>query len=391
MPRILPLALAAVLLQSAPQQSFKTAIDLVEVEVTVLDRSGKPVENLTPADFEVWTSGKPRKVVEIYRRTYGQTAAASSAAPVTSDDRAQTAAPGSGRKFILAIDEHSLQVGAGLAAVNAAERFIDRLQPTDLVGVHAYPTGTVTHDLTSDHAAVRRVLRNIRGLRVEPEGRFHLTVSEVIDIASGDPQAQRAVLQRECGRGGCRSDEIRAEATTLAAFLEMTATQSIAGLRGLVRGLGEIPGRKILVLVSGGLVSTDRSSGRVDPRAEISQLGRDAAAANLDVFALHLDWSFQESLASKGGLRTSYFRDSNLAATGLEIVAGTAGGTVIRVRGTSPDVAFSRIMRETSAYYVLGVECGDEDRDGRPRPIRVRVKRSGIEIRHRSQVIVPAR
>ena len=110
--------------------------------------------------------------------------------------------------------------------MNAAERFIDRLQPTDLVGLHAYPTGVVTHDMTSNHAAVRRVLRGIVGLRVEPEGRYHMTVSEVIDIASGDPQVLRTVFQRECGRGGCRTDEIRAEATTLAAFLEMTATQS---------------------------------------------------------------------------------------------------------------------------------------------------------------------
>src|SRR4029453_15803559 len=117
--------------------------------------------------------------------------------------------------------------------------------------------------------------------------------------------------------------------------------------------------------------------------AEISQLGREAGAANLDVFALHLDWSFQEALASRGGLRTRYFRDSNIAATGLEIVAGTSGGTVIRVRGPSPDVAFDRIMRETSSYYVLGVESADEDRDGRPHPIRVRVKRRGAEVRSR--------
>ncbi len=125
--------------------------------------------------------------------------------------------------------------------------------------------------------------------------------------------------------------------------------------------------------------------------AEITQLGREAATANLDLFALHLDWSFQEALASQGGLRTSYFRDSNMAATGLEIVAGTAAGSVIRVRGTAPEVAFDRVLRETSAYYVLGVECGEEDRDGRPHPIRVRVKRRGAEVRSRSEVIIPRR
>jgi hypothetical protein len=129
----------------------------------------------------------------------------------------------------------------------------------------------------------------------------------------------------------------------------------------------------------------------VNLMTEIGGLGREAAAANLDVFALHLDWSFQEALASKGGLRSSYFRDSNLAATGLEIIAGASAGSVIRVRGTSPEVAFDRVLRETSVYYVLGVAAGEEERDGRSHPIRVRVKRRGAEVRSRSEVIIPRR
>jgi hypothetical protein len=80
-----------------------------------------------------------------------------------------------------------------------------------------------------------------------------------------------------------------------------------------------------------------------------------------------------------------------MAATGLEMVAGTAAGAVIRVRGTSPDVAFDRVLRETSAYYVLGVEGREEDRDGRPHPIRVRVKRKGADVRSRSEVTIPRR
>jgi hypothetical protein len=257
--------------------------------------------------------------------------------------------------------------------------------------VYAFPTGAAHHDLTTDHGAAKRTLRNIMGLRVEPEGRFHMSLSEIIDIANRDQQVQRNVFDRECRGGGCTLIDIRNEAISLVGFLEMTVTQSVGGLRGLTRGLGEIPGRKILVLVSGGLISSDRGMGRVNSNAEIAQLGREAAAANLDVFALHLDWSFQEALASKGGLRSSYMRDSNMAATGLEMVAGTAAGSVIRVRGTSPDVAFDRVLRETSAYYVLGVEGREEDRDGRPHPIRVRVKRKGAEVRSRSEVIIPRR
>jgi hypothetical protein len=99
--------------------------------------------------------------------------------------------------------------------------------------------------------------------------------------------------------------------------------------------------------------------------------------------------SFIESLSSRGGLRTSYFRDSNMAAAGLEIIAGTAGGAVFRVYGTSPDVAFDRVLRETSAHYLLGVDAGTQDRDGQARAIRVRVKRGGAQVRSRTSVIMP--
>jgi VWFA-related protein len=387
--QILGLAVAVVLVSGFRQQTFKTAVDLVTVDVTVVDRAGKPITDLKPEDFEVWISNRPRAVVTMDRRIYGTPATSpTGAAPA---GQAQTAAAAARRMYILAVDEHSFQPGSALAAVRAAEGFIDKLQPDDLVGVHAYPTGAATHDLTSDHAAVKRTLRHIMGLRTEPVSRFNMTLSEIIDCASGDQQALQKVFERECRGGGCRLGDIRAEATTLAGFLEMTVAQSVAGLHELARGLASIPGRKIIVLVSGGLVSSDRSAGRVQMMSEISQLGRHAAAANLEVFALHLDWSFQEALASKGGLRTSYFRDSNLAATGLEVVAGAAAGTVIRVRGTSPEVAFDRVLRETSSYYVLGVEGTEADRDGRPHAIRVRVKRRGAEVRSRSEVVIPRR
>ncbi|MGE5834525.1 MAG: VWA domain-containing protein [Acidobacteriota bacterium] len=391
LPRVVALALAAILASAFQRQTFNTGVDLVAVDVTVVDKDGRPVEDLAITDFEVLISGRSRKVVTIDRLKYGATPPPPATVPSGGDGRAPATAPSARRMYLLAIDEHSLQAGSALAAVNAAERFIDKLQSEDLVGLYSYPTGTAKYDLTTDHGAVRRALRNVTGLRVEPEGRFHMTLSEIIDIGSGDQQVLRTVFQRECRSGGCRLDEVRGEAISFVGFLEMTVTQSIGALRGLVRGLGETPGRKVLVLVSGGLISTDRSSGRANSMSEISQLGREAAAANLDVFALHLDWTFQEALASKGGLRTSYFRDSSIAATGLEIVAGTSGGTVIRVRGTSPDVAFDRIMRETSSYYILGVESADEDRDGRPHPIRVRVKRRGAEVRSRSEVIIPRR
>ena len=370
------------------QGPIKSGVDLIAVDVSVIDKDGNPLTDLTANDFEVWIDQRRRRVVSVQRELHsaGRNIARSSSAQ---DAAASTGPPA--RRFVMAVDEHSLQPATTQVAVRAGERFIDRLDASDLVGLFAYPTGVARADLTTDHASVRRALQDLAGLRAEPRSRFNLSISEIIDCAGGDVEAQRRVVLRECPSGSCSLGEIRQEALGLVGFLEMTVSQSLAGLRGLIRGLTAIPGRKILVLVSGGLISTDSAVGRSSSSGQVLDVAREAASANVDVFALHLDWSFQEALGSRGGLRTSFFRDSNMAATGLEMVAGASGGSVIRVYGTSPDRAFDRILRETSVNYILAVDVQDTERDGKTHAIRVAVKRKGAEIRSRTQVRIPIR
>jgi len=49
------------------------------------------------------------------------------------------------------------------------------------------------------------------------------------------------------------------------------------------------------------------------------------------------------------------------------------------------------VLRETSAYYLLGVEPATADRDGRPRELRVKVHRRGVSVRSRQWVVIPAK
>jgi VWFA-related protein len=375
--------------QATQPPRLRSGVELVAVDAHVVDGRGNPVVDLQPADFRVTIGGRDRPVVSVQLISYGTGAATVPPAGKVAASGTQADPQRPRRMFILAIDEHSLHISNAMAAVNAAQRFIDRLQPDDVVGLQAYPTGAARHDMTTDHASVRRQLEKITGLFSEPASRFNLSPTEAIDIASGDRDAQLAVARRECPSGGCNQNEIRNEAISLAGTIEMRVSQSVGGLRGLVRGLAEVPGRKTLVLVSGGLIMTDRGSGRANAGAEIAALGREAAQGNVSVFALHLDWSFLETVSARRGLRPTYFRDSNMAATGLEMVAGTAGGTVLRVQGTSPDVAFDRVLRETSAHYLLGVDIAGENRDGQARAIRVRVNRRGASVRSRTIVVIP--
>ena len=386
------LALLAVLTAQDQRPTFKSDVALVVVDAHVVDKSGAPIRDLKPDDFEVLISGKRRRVASAefipYDKPLSPSPPAPSAAPA--EPAAATSATRPRRMFVLAVDEHSLHADNAFAAIGAAEKFLDKLQPDDLVGLWAYPTGVARHDMTTDHARIRALLQKIRGLYEQPVSRFNLSPAEAIGIEARDQEMTSLVTRRECGQPPrCSTRDLSLDAQAIVTFLEMAVSQSVGALRGLIRGLAPIPGRKILVVVSGGLISNDVLRGRVQSGAELASLGREAEKANLAMFVVHLDWSFFHALGSGAGLRTSYFRDSNIASAGLEMLAGYAGGAVMKVQGTSPDPAFERVLRETSGHYLLGVEAADEDRDGEPHQIRVRVKRSGAQVRNRTQVVIP--
>ena len=386
---VLAVSLFAGQASQLPKPTFETGVELISVDVHVVDKNGKPIVDLKSDDFEIDIAGRRRKIASVQFVSYGASPGPDSKTrPPKEGPATAPSAPRPRRMYVLAVDEHSLHTSNAMAAVNAAERFIDRLQPDDLVGVYAYPTGAAQHDMTTDHAAVRKVLQKIGGLFSEPVNSLNLSPSEIIDCANNDRDAIQRVWQRECAGGACSHTQIRQEAISLAGLMETMASQSVGGLRGLMRGLKEVPGRKTLVLVSGGLVTTDQAGGRMNVRSEIAAVGREASLANVNVFALHLDWSFIQAVTNRRGIRSSYFRDSNMAASGLEAVAGNAGGTVIRVQGTSPDLAFDRVLSETSGHYLLGVESITDDRDGQPKAIRVQVKRGGAQVRSRTFVTI---
>jgi VWFA-related protein len=393
----LPLFTVLTLLAVAQQrQTFRSDTDVIAVDVAVIDAKGTPTAGLTPDDFEVTISGKPRKIVKAEWLAYGSTngaAAVASPSPSASASAVDDAAmASSNRMFVIAIDQESFEQTGAYAARNAVEGFIDHLRPDDRVGIYTFPAKLATFTLTTDRAMLKRSLFNLAGVRQEPINQFHMSIPEIIDIANGDTDAEARVYARECQGGtACAPGSIKTEAGSDATNLEMEMTKSIEGLRGLMHGLADIPGRKILVLVSGGMISSDRHGGRVNAANEIRTLTSDAAAANAALFVLHLDWSYLQSFGKKDDAAGTYFRNGEIAKTGLELMAGMLGGEVIRVQGNSGDVAFSRVMNETSAYYLLGVEPATEDRDGKAHPIKVKVKRRGVTVLARSEVTIPFR
>ena len=75
----------------------------------------------------------------------------------------------------------------------------------------------------------------------------------------------------------------------------------------------------------------------------------------------------------------------------LSDFSSASGGALFGVLIGSGEVALERVLRETSAHYLLAVEPQEADRDGKLRELRVRVKQDGATIRSRMWVVIPKR
>ena len=385
---------------------FKSGVELMAVDVSVVDGSGQPVRGLRPDQFEVLLDGRPRRVASAEMLDFVTSAkpagpAAAVARPVFSSNEHPVDGAAVGRLIYIAVDQASFRTAGAYGAMEAARRFIDRVQPSDRVGLIAFPVPGPVIDASRNHELARTAMTKILGtadpLRSQTGSRVSLSLAEGIDIRANEQMVFDGVVVRECPnlRGptleGCKQD-VLSEAAGIGLAADIQANRSISGLQGVIRGLAQIRERKILVLVSAGLPVSDRIGANAQNSGPIYLLGREAAAANLSLHVLHIDSTFLDAFSPANrrgpGLDSDLWREMSMMSTGLEIVAASGGGSLHRVVAGA-EAAFDQVLRETAASYVLGVEPAEGDRDGKTHRIRVRVSVPGVGVHSRTEVVLP--
>jgi VWFA-related protein len=413
------LAIAAPAAQQQP--SFRSAVDLIAVDVQVVDRDGNPIDLLAPGAFEVSIKGQRRNVVsaEFVRHAWVEpessgrdlVATMGTSGAVTPVPLAKPTSRG-GRTMILAIDIGSFDVGAERGPLDAARAFIDQLEPSDQLGLYVFPSG-VWIPPTIDRALVRVSLGRLVGQRQPLRSYYNLKPWEIVEITAQwtnpnsflttarrpttDPTTMQhldpvlLVQQRECPTDPDCPIRIYAEGLGLATQFERQAQESLGGLENLLRGLGQLQGRKSVVLLSAGVLVSDRPEGRPDVGDLARQLGQEAARANTVVYTVHVDSNSLTvgSASRRGSISTDMGRDRAMYGSWLDQFSDAAGGERLYVPVGGGDFAFRRVLRESSGYYLLGVEPANEDRDGKPRELKVKVNRKGLTVRNRQWVLVP--
>ncbi len=175
---ILALATVAVGIgtSAAPQQSpatFRSTVTLVGVDVTVLDKDGRPVAGLTADDFHIRLNGALRPVrtvsyEQVTQVSDADVALAAAVAPTGGHTIVTNVAPVNDPKiFVLAIDDLSLPADGGRRTLTAARKFVDSQPSSVLVGVTT-TSGAVAVNPTHDRSVVSAALSRVTGTFIDP-------------------------------------------------------------------------------------------------------------------------------------------------------------------------------------------------------------------------------
>lgn len=354
---------------------FRSSVELVPVDVSVVDKDGNPIENLGPEDFQLDIDGRRRGLRSVEFVKQKSSAGRSTAGANLPQAYSSNDASDIGRLIMLVIDEQSFGMGEAQQALRSAREFIDRLHPSDQLALVVFPgTGPII-DFTTNHKVVRDALGRVTGRAERLDVEIDVGLSEAIAIDRGEIGALQNVVQRECSQlEPVCMERVERQARTVAHFYGVQARTSMMGLRSIFSSLRDVEGTKNIVLLSGGLVSSDL-------QLDIRDLGTMALAAQISIYVLQIDLPRFDASRSRPSPTPS--ADDQLRAFGLETLAGTGRGALFRVIG-SGEFAFNRVLRELSGYYLLTFEPEASDRDGKRHRIRVTLPKRGVTVRARS-------
>ena len=375
--------------QQPAQPVFRTGINFVSVDVIITDKKGNPVNDLQAADFEVLEDGKPQ-TVETFKliNVSGQPEPGGEVPrQIRSEwDEESEAQREDVRIFVFMLDDYHVRRSSGMRARESLVRFIrEQLGPLDLVGV-MYPLTPVT-DL--------RLHRNREGL---------IRVIEQFEGRKGDYLPKNDIEEQYAMYPVEVVERIRNEV-------------SLSALEGLmVKLAGVRDGRKQVVLMSEGYTNYvppqmrdpnallpgigNPNRGRVDP---VQSTGEDRArffgdmdiltrlrdiynAANRGNTAIYaLDprglAPFEYDIQSGIGL-VADGKTLNQTIDTLRVLAEETDGRAI-VNRNDLDGGLRQIVRDASAYYLLGYNSTQAPTDGKFHEIKVKVKRPGLQVRAR--------
>jgi VWFA-related protein len=387
----------------APQQpTFRSGVDIVPIDVWVTQPDGRPVADLRPDEFVVTVGGRPRTIAYAEFVAYDSlvnversTAVAGRAQPAIERPGTGTATRSTGRTFMLVVDEANIRSGYGRPVAEAVERFIERADANDRIGLVTIPNVTIAIEPTLERGAFKAALQRITGhLHAVGSQMHHLGLVEAMAYERTGQEWVEA-LGRECNATqrapGDHADNpcvamLEADARQMALDARQRLLESTSAVAGLLAGLANAAPPRIVVLVSEELPLSSHLSDLSEFRQLASQIELNAARVQASVYVLQPH--VPDNDVERRTMSPTAGADDAIRSAGLETLTSLTGGSRLMVSGRL-DSAFERLRVETSGQYILAVAADRADRDGRPHEVKVTVKRKGAKVHARRVFVLP--
>jgi VWFA-related protein len=405
--RNLPAWLLAFALTSTAQQSapvFRAGSKLVEVSVTVLDKKGNAVTGLEPADFTVLDEGKPRELALF--RFDGAPAPAADSAPAPAaplppgvfTNRSSAGSEPPRNITALVLDSLNTPPEQNTTVRSQMLRYLRALAPQTRVAIFLMGKQLrILHDFTSDDADLRAKLQKATlGMPLTTVTDFSQSIVEAEAFVNMfPPEMQKAA--EEIAR-----NNLEIEAMANAQSRRNRMERSLAAMEALGEHLAGIPGRKNLVWIGAGfsMVSITGAMGMgvhggvEDFEGKVRKTSQRLAQQGVILYIVDsqgLALPSDQSAASRAPLpvrgrgRFEPQMDTEAASNdprpAMELMASITGGRYLH---NSNDLAagFKQTATDMQGSYTLGFYLTG-DPDDKWHKLKVRVKRAGVNLRHR--------
>ena len=367
--------------------------NLVQVDV-VVTKNGKVVPDLAADDFEISEDGHRQTITNFLYVSNVSNVAAKTTSPLTKDNKPlalppPVVKPNEARRIMaLVVDDLGLSAESISQVRKQLRKFVDeQMQPNDLVAI--IRTGAdigalqqFTNDKRLLHAAIQQAQWNICS-RVGPSV-FRAVAPNTVPLTTNTGST--------CGWESVRS--------------------SLMSLRFILRAMGDLPGRKSMILFSDSiprqeqdvLVRDDDVGNQLDERNYYGLLQRLAEIAirnsiviyGVDTQGLQVAGPTAADTVTNSNLKGGIDRqmiNTQLDAIrrqrmmelirrreGADVLSKDTGGFLIK---NSNDFQLDRILEDQQGYYLLGYRPNSETFDRHFHHISAKVKRSGLSVRTR--------
>jgi VWFA-related protein len=376
-----------------PPLTAHVDVNVVNVDVTVTDRSGKPLMNLTRDDFEVFEDGKPMKVsnFSLVEKTVQRTTLAPEV-----QSQAATPLPAR-RKILILVDNNYLEKQERDRALRTIETY---LQSPEFQG--EYAIAAIGHMIqpvqafTSDKGLLHAACETVRHMPVSAS--YH-----EIDRSILSDQSRKNL---DIGEDYDYGESIRFSSREQTYRNLMTLKYTARAVAAMAQSYSADDGKKFMILVTGGMEnntsftnyskSSDRQMEqlRLEMVKIVDVMVREANAANFTIHVVNAKTRGMQAPQhdvenrSSGLNVTNLFTDkwgsepidtSDVDSIPLSVALGTGGMYLPSANITE---SIQRIDTQTANFYSLGY-TPEHNGDRRYHTIKVRVRKPGVTVANR--------